>query len=76
MAKLRKVFISADIEGVEGVVSGMSITRGKMDFPVGRKRLALDVNAAIQAAFDMGINNRPLIIFILLLSELFFYIFQ
>ena len=54
MAKLRKVFISADIEGVEGVVSGMSITRGKMDFPGGRKRLALDVNAAIQAAFDMG----------------------
>lgn len=54
MAKLRKVFIAADIEGMEGVVSGMSITRGKMDFPIGRKRLALDVNAAIEAAFDAG----------------------
>lgn len=54
MAKLRKVFIAADIEGMEGVVSGMSITRGKMDFPIGRKRLAQDVNAAIQAALDMG----------------------
>lgn len=49
-----RVYISVDIEGMEGVVSKNSTLRGKGDFNLARKRLTLDVNAAIQAAVDIG----------------------
>ncbi len=54
---VKKVYISVDIEGMEGVVSRLSISRGQSDFPVARKRLAEDVNAAIRACFDMGVEE-------------------
>lgn len=49
-----RVFISADIEGMEGVVSRLQVVRGAADYGVARKRLAEDVNAAIRACLDFG----------------------
>ena len=49
-----KVFISVDIEGMEGVASKLQTTRSSGDFIIARKRLAGDVNAAVQVAVDAG----------------------
>ncbi|MBI9013253.1 MAG: M55 family metallopeptidase [Clostridiales bacterium] len=51
---IKKVYISADIEGMEGVVSSHQTSRKGHDFNIARKRLAEDVNAAIQACLDFG----------------------
>lgn len=52
-----RVYISADIEGMEGVVSKLQIVRGASDYAVARKRLAEDVNAAVQACLDFGADE-------------------
>ena len=49
-----KIFISADIEGVGGVVRGEQSTRGALDYPHARKLMTAEVNAAIRGAFDAG----------------------
>lgn len=49
-----RVYISADIEGMEGVVSKMQTLRSGQDYDLARKRLTEDVNSAIKAAFDLG----------------------
>ncbi|MBS7335042.1 MAG: M55 family metallopeptidase [Eubacteriales bacterium] len=54
MKKAEKVYISVDIEGMEGVVSRNQTSRGKNDYPLARKRLTYDVNEAIRAAVDCG----------------------
>jgi len=54
---MKKAFISADIEGMEGNVSLMQSKRGKPDYGYARKRLAEDVNAAIRACFDSGYDE-------------------
>lgn len=54
---MKKVFISVDIEGMEGVVSGLQTNRKHSDFNVARKRLAKDVNAAIEACLDFGVEK-------------------
>lgn len=54
MAQIKKVYISVDFEGMEGVVTSMSCSRGQMDYQAARKRLTLDVNAAVQACIDFG----------------------
>ncbi|MBQ2690802.1 MAG: M55 family metallopeptidase [Clostridia bacterium] len=54
---MKKAFISADIEGMEGNVSRMQSNRGNPDYPLARKRLAEDVNAAIRACFDSGYDE-------------------
>ena len=54
MKKAEKVYISVDIEGMEGVVSCNQTSRGKNDYPLARKRLTYDVNEAIRAAVDCG----------------------
>ena len=51
---MKKAYISVDIEGMEGAVSGLSISRTGADFSVARKRLARDVKAAARACFDSG----------------------
>ncbi len=45
-----RVYISVDIEGMEGVVSYNETLRGKGDYELARRRLTKDVNAAIAAA--------------------------
>ncbi len=54
---MNRVYISVDIEGMEGVVSSLQTSRGQSDFNVARKRLALDVNAAIEACLEMGVKE-------------------
>ena len=51
---IRKVYISVDMEGMEGVVSRAQTLRGKGDYELARRRLTLDVNQAVKAAVDMG----------------------
>ena len=43
-----KVYISVDLEGMEGVVSKLQTIRKNPDFHLARKRLTLDVNAAVE----------------------------
>jgi len=51
---LEKVYISVDIEGMEGVVSRNQTMRGHGDFELARRRLTMDVNEAIRASLDAG----------------------
>ena len=54
---MKKAFISADIEGMEGNVSVNQSNRGRPDYGTARKRLAQDVNAAARACFDFGYDE-------------------
>lgn len=54
---MKKAFISADIEGIEGNVSAIQSNRGRPDYALARKRLAQDVNAAVRACFDFGYDE-------------------
>ena len=54
MNNLKKIYVSVDIEGMEGVVSLNQTVRGKYDYELARRRLTLDVNSAVKAAFDCG----------------------
>ena len=54
---MKRAYISADIEGMEGAVTKLSVSRSGPDFAMARKRLALDVNAAARACFDMGYDD-------------------
>ena len=49
-----KLFISADIEGVGGVVRGEQSSRDASDYAHARKLMTAEVNAAIRGAFDGG----------------------
>jgi len=49
-----KVYISADIEGISGVVGDRQTTSSGMDYQRSRKLMALDVNAAIEGALEAG----------------------
>ena len=51
---VKKVFISVDLEGMEGVVSKLQTLRSNPDFGLARKRLTLDVNAAVEGALLAG----------------------
>lgn len=53
-SNIKRVYISVDIEGMEGVVSKVQTKRGKADYELARRRLTLDVNEAIKAAIDDG----------------------
>jgi D-amino peptidase len=49
-----KIFISADIEGIGGVVRGEQTSREHADYPHARELMTAEVNAAIRGAFDAG----------------------
>ena len=49
-----KVFISAVIEGIGGVVRGEQSSRDAADYAQARKLMTAEVNAAIRGAFDGG----------------------
>jgi D-amino peptidase len=49
-----KIFISADIEGIGGVVRGEQSSRDSADYAHARKLMTAEVNSAIQGAFDGG----------------------
>ncbi|MBN2381239.1 M55 family metallopeptidase [bacterium] len=52
-----KLFISADIEGITGVVSWDETETGKPDYPYFRKLMAQEINAAIEAALECGVTE-------------------
>lgn len=54
---MKKVYISADIEGISDIVTGISASRGGADFGIARKRFAREVNAAVRACFDSGCSD-------------------
>lgn len=49
-----KVYISADMEGISGVVDGSQVTEGGSDFAMARKWMAEDVNAVIRGLRAAG----------------------
>ncbi len=49
-----KIFISADIEGIGGVVRGEQTRREAADYAQARELMSAEVNAAIRGAFDGG----------------------
>lgn len=57
MGSINRVYISVDIEGMEGVVSKLQTMRTASDFTIARKRLAEDVNAAVRACLDCGASE-------------------
>jgi D-amino peptidase len=52
-----KVFISADMEGVAGVVAGNQTGSEGSDYGYFRAQMTAEVNAAIAAAFDAGASE-------------------
>ena len=52
-----KIFISADIEGIGGVVRGEQSSREHPDYPHARELMTAEVNAAIRGAFDGGVTE-------------------
>ena len=49
-----RVYISADMEGITGIVDREQVTSTGLDFNIARRWMTLEVNAAIQGAFDAG----------------------
>lgn len=49
-----KIFISADMEGIAGVVDSSQTSSANRDYAVGRRLMLAEVNAAIQGAFEAG----------------------
>ena len=52
--KKMKIYISADMEGVVGVVSGDQLSPTGFDYQRTRELMTQEVNAAIEAAFEAG----------------------
>jgi D-amino peptidase len=48
------ILIASDMEGVTGVVIWEQVTSGQADYERFRRLMTLDVNAAVQGAFDAG----------------------
>jgi len=54
---VKKIYISADIEGISDIVTGISALRSGNDFAAARKRFANEINAAVRACFDFGCSD-------------------
>ena len=53
-ARGMKVFISADMEGIAGVVDGSQTNAANRDYGIARRLMLAEVNAAIAGAFEAG----------------------
>jgi len=49
-----KVYISADMEGIAGLVDSTQVSPSGRDYAFGRSLMTAEVNAAVAAAFDAG----------------------
>ena len=54
---MKKIYISADIEGICDIVTGFSALRSGTDFSYARTRFANEINAAARACFDFGCTD-------------------
>src|SRR5881275_1466808 len=52
-----RVFISADMEGIAGVVNASQLGPGELDYPLFRKLMTAEVNAAIDGALAAGASK-------------------
>lgn len=52
-----KLYISADMEGVSGVVHPSQVIPGTSDYEIARRFLTEEVNAAIEGALHEGVNE-------------------
>lgn len=52
-----KIYISADIEGVAGVVSQQQVTQGNPEYERARRLMTAEVNAAIEGALEAGASE-------------------
>ena len=52
--KPERVFISIDMEGISGIVSGDMTGRDPKEYEYGRKLMAGDLNAAVEGALEAG----------------------
>jgi D-amino peptidase len=52
-----RILISADMEGITGVVDWAQVMPGKADYPRFRKLMTADVNAAVRGAFAGGATS-------------------
>jgi D-amino peptidase len=52
-----KLFISADMEGVAGVVRDEQTDPAGRDYPIARRLMTLEVNAAIEGALEAGVQE-------------------
>ena len=53
-SRVKKVFISVDMEGVTGVVHWEEVSRNGKDYDYFRELMTLETNAAIEAAIEAG----------------------
>jgi len=53
----KKVFISIDMEGITGVVDWGQVGRDKPEYNIARKLMAGDLNAAIEGALEVGVDE-------------------
>lgn len=56
-AQTFKVYISADMEGIAGVVSSDQVVATGSDYPLARQWMTQEVNAAIRGALDAGATD-------------------
>ncbi len=52
-----RVFISADMEGIAGVVNASQLSPGELDYPLFRRLMTDEVNAAIDGAIAAGADT-------------------
>jgi len=52
-----KILISADMEGITGVTTWDQVTPGHAEYARFRKQMTADVNAAVQGAFEGGVDE-------------------
>ena len=52
-----KIYISADMEGLSGVVSQKQVCSGNKDYERARRRMTKEVNAVINALFTEGVDE-------------------
>ncbi|MGQ9618312.1 MAG: M55 family metallopeptidase [Candidatus Aminicenantia bacterium] len=55
--KKLKVFISADMEGISGIVHSEQVSQDGRDYNMARKWMAEDVNAAVEGALEAGAHE-------------------
>ncbi len=56
-AQKLKVFVSVDMEGITGLVSGDQVSRGSSDYQIARRWMTEEANAAVQGALDAGASE-------------------
>ncbi len=49
-----KIYVSADMEGITGLVDPLQVEPGERDYPYARQMMMSDLTAAIEGAFEAG----------------------